>query len=479
VARAAVIVSLAILELFHFRHRPGDGARSEEDTVRIALIAPPWLAIPPSGYGGTEAMLDGLARGLSAAGHEVVLCTTGDSTVPVERVALYPRALGVGAPGGALAELRHALHAYHAADTADIVHDHTLTGPLIGAISAHQPVVTTNHGPFAEGLDEYYRVISQRVPVIAISSTHAASARGVRLAGVIRHGLDVEAVPRGNGSGGYALFLGRMHPSKGVTRAIAVARAAGIELRIAAKCREPAERAYFEEVVRPLLGGNVSYIGEVGGAEKWALLGDACCLLNPIDWEEPFGMVMIEALATGTPVVATPRGAAREIVEHGRTGFLAADLAGLVEAVEASHALDRSACRSAAETHFSLERMVAEHVRLYERVRDGERATARQRRRNQGQRRTGPSRRGTPASLRPGQLGGDAGARQDTRGTAGAASALLGASRPFDDRLDRPRQAGGPYIDLDPARVGAPDPHGKLSPPDRGTLERDLVEPLG
>jgi len=454
--------------------------------VRIALIAPPWLAIPPSAYGGTESVLDGLARGLSAAGHEVVLCTTGDSTVPVERVALYPRALGVGAPGGALAELRHAIHAYHAAEAADIIHDHTLTGPLVGAITARQPVVTTNHGPFAEGLDEYYEMISRRVPVIAISGAHAASARGVRLAGVIRHGLDVDAVPRGDGSGRYALFLGRMHPSKGVTRAIAVARAAGIELRIAAKCREPAEQAYFEEAVRPLLGGNVSYLGEVGGAEKWALLGDACCLLNPIAWEEPFGMVMIEALAAGTPVVATPRGAAPEIVEHGRTGFLAPDLAGLVAGVEASHGLDRSACRSAAETHFSLARMVADHVRLYERMLEGQRDTLRQRERSQVRSRASRARRETAPSLRPARARHETAPSlrptrvgRETRGNATTTSAPPGASRPFDDWFDRHSQATRHRIDLDPAPLAPPDPHGKLSSPERGILERDLVEPLG
>lgn len=487
---------VAIVDSFHFRHRPEGGARPEEDTVRIALIAPPWLPIPPSAYGGTESVLDGLARGLGAAGQDVVLCTTGDSTVPVERVALYREALGVGALGGPLPELRHVLHAYRAADTADVIHDHTLTGPLVGAIVAHQPVVTTNHGPFAEGLDEYYRLVSERVPVVAISSAHAATARGVRLAGVIPHGLDVGAIPVGRGSGGFALFLGRMHPCKGVTRAIAAARAAGIELRIAAKCREPAEQGYFDQAVRPLLGRDVSYLGEVGGDEKWALLGDACCLLNPIAWEEPFGMVMIEALATGTPVVATPRGAAPEIVEHGHTGFLASDLTGLVEGIQASPGLDRRVCRAVAETRFSLERMVRDHLRLYERLREGQLDAPEPQRPGEDEPRPigRPSLATSPFPLPPrvgtrlpggvgGPMprGGGASATERVERELGteAASGARWRSRPFDDWLDPSGEAGGHRVDLDGASAAPPDPHGELPAPERGALERDLVEPLG
>lgn len=345
------------------------GGTEEWTPHRVALIAPPWLPVPPPAYGGTEAVLDGLARALAAAGTEVLLVTTGDSTCPVRRSWVLERAPGVGA-GGTVTELRHVAHAYRAAADfgAEIVHDHTLVGPLVGATESLVPVVTTNHGPFGGELRDCYRLLGRRVPIVAISRHQAATAGEIPIAGVIHHGVDLGAYPPGDGTGGYALFLGRMNPDKGVHRAITVAREAGVPLIIAAKMREPAEQEYFEQAVRPLLGSGAEYIGEVGGREKVELLQKAVCLLNPIDWPEPFGMVMIEALATGTPVVATPCGAAPEIVDHGTTGFLVADDPGLAHALAAVADLDRSACRRAAEERFSLERMAADHLALYARV---------------------------------------------------------------------------------------------------------------
>ena len=337
--------------------------------MRIMLIAPPWVAVPPAAYGGTEAVLDTLARGLQRAGHEVVLFTTGDSTCDVPRDSVLPAAIGVG-QGGSATELRHVIHAYKAAIAAkvDIVHDHTLAGPVYANRFAGLPVVTTNHGPFQSELGDYYRAIASDTPVIAISHHQASTATGIPLAAVIHHGIDPERSPAGRGDGGYAVFLGRMCEEKGIPMAIRVARLAGIPLRIAAKMTEPAELLYFERHVRPLLGGSVRYIGEVGGTDKTALLGGAVCLLNPIDWPEPFGMVMVEALASGTPVVATPRGAASEIVDHGSTGFICSGEGPLAKAVAASADLNRNDCRKAVAGRFSADRMVADHVALYEKV---------------------------------------------------------------------------------------------------------------
>ncbi len=335
--------------------------------MRIAIVAPPVVPVPPPAYGGTERVLDVLARGLVAAGHEVVLFCTGDSRCPVPRAWVYEEALGVGAPGP-VPELRQALAAYEAVQDCDVVHDHTLVGPLYADRFPWLAVVTTNHGPFEGELGPIYRVISQRVPVIAISHHQAKTAKGVQLAGVVHHGLDLDQFPVGRGEGGYALFLGRMHPDKGVHLAARIARRAGVPLKIAAKMQEPLERAYFEAEVAPLLGGSVQYVGEVGGADKLALLGGASCLLNPIQWAEPFGMVMIEALASGTPVVATPMGSAPEIVEPGVTGFLGASEEELVAAVRRAAALDRAACRRRAEERFSAARMVEDHLRIYRRV---------------------------------------------------------------------------------------------------------------
>lgn len=339
--------------------------------MRVGIVAPPWLPVPPGTYGGIELIVDQLARGLTEAGQEVVLFTTGDSTCPVERRWVYERSLpsqmGASAP-----EIRHVAHAYRALAGCDVIHDHTVVGPLYAAHHADVPVVATNHGPFTPELADVYAAAADRVGVIAISHAQARTApEGVRLAGVIHHGLDMDAFPVGDGDGGYAVFLGRMAPEKGARRAALIAREAGWRLVIAAKMREPAERRYFEEEVRPLLGDGVEMAGEVGWDRKLALLGGAAALINPIRWPEPFGLVMAEALACGTPVLAFAEGAATEIVDHGVTGFLCADEADMVACLGRLGALDRATCRATAKERFSSERMVAEHIAVYDRLVSG------------------------------------------------------------------------------------------------------------
>ncbi len=228
--------------------------------------------------------------------------------------------------------------------------------------------MTTNHGPFNEVLTPIYRAISQQMSVIAISSHQASEAVGVSIAAVIHHGIDVERIPFGNGTGGYAAFLGRMHPNKGIEEAIVAARTAGMPLRIAAKMSEPAEREYFTARVVPHLGDDIDYIGELGRTEKYDFLKDAVCLLNPIRWAEPFGMVMIEAMACGTPVVTNNRGSASEIVDDGETGFLCNDTDSLVKALRRVEALNRCRSREVVEQRFSSRRMVVDHIALYRRA---------------------------------------------------------------------------------------------------------------
>lgn len=340
--------------------------------MHIAIVAPPWLPVPPPAYGGTEAVVDGLCRGLAVHGHDVLLCAAGPSACPVEIVRTVDDAPGTG-DMSPQAAMRHVIRAYAAIEEwrADLVHDHTILGPLYAHGESSRPVVTTFHGPVAGDLEDLYRVVAHRVPAIAISHDQVAHAHNIPIAAVIHHGIDVDQFPVGDGDGGYALFLGRMTPEKGVTQAIEAAREASVPLRIAAKMDGAAERRFFHDHVEPLLGDGIDYVGEVGGEDKLALLRDATCLLNPIAWREPFGMVMIESLACGTPVVVTPVGAAPEIVTDGETGFLAADRGAVVAALRRVHELDRRACRKAAETKFSVERMAADHLALYERLLSG------------------------------------------------------------------------------------------------------------
>jgi glycosyltransferase involved in cell wall biosynthesis len=334
--------------------------------MRIAIIAPPWVPVPPPAYGGTEAVLDSLARGLQAAGHDVLLYTTGDSTCPVPRAFVLPTAVGTDATTSAT-ELQHVINAYGViADWhPDVVHDHTLIGPVY-ADRYPFPVVTTNHGTFESELGDLYRALVGHVPVIAISHHQASTARDVTLAGVIHHGVDVDSFPMGDGRGGYALFLGRMNPTKGVHTAARLARAAGMPLKIAAKMAEPPELEYFHREVEPLLGDGVEYLGEVGGRAKLALLADAACLLNPIAWPEPFGMVMIEALACGVPVVAFRHGSVPEVIDDGVTGFVVESLEDAIAATRRVPTLDRRRCRAVFERRFDVSRMADDYLRLYE-----------------------------------------------------------------------------------------------------------------
>ena len=208
--------------------------------------------------------------------------------------------------GTASVELHHMLAGYEwlSAQGCDVIHDHTLAGPLYGPATTSVPVVTTNHGPFTSPeLASIYRAVQTNAAIVAISHDQArdAAEQLVDIAAVIHHGLDTDSIPVGCGTGGYLLFLGRMAPEKGAHRAIAAARSTGQRLVIAAKMREPAELAYFRNEISPHLGDDVQFVGEVSGADKWALLGRATALINPITWSEPFGLVMIEALADRHP----------------------------------------------------------------------------------------------------------------------------------------------------------------------------------
>lgn len=330
--------------------------------MRIGLVAPPWVPVPPTAYGGTEMVVDLLARGLQAAGHEVLLAAAADSTCPVPRVPGTPRS-DAEDMNQATSLVAHVVTAYAALADVDVIHDHTVVGPLYRGRPAGVPVAVTHHNAFTPEALTVFRAMTTDTTLVAISHNHAGHAGGLA-ARVIHHGIDTAGIAPGAGDGGYAAFLGRMDPTKGVAEALRIARAAGVPLRIAAKMRHPLEREYFDQQVRPLLTREHEYIGEVSDAEKFALLGAAFALLNPIQWSEPFGLAMIEALATGTPVVGTPRGAAPEIVRPGETGFLGT-VEELPRLLPRAAGLDRSLCRADVEQRFSAARMVADHVDLY------------------------------------------------------------------------------------------------------------------
>jgi glycosyltransferase involved in cell wall biosynthesis len=348
------------------RRNSGEGAGA----LHVGLLAPPWLPVPPPAYGGTEAVIDALAVGLRRAGHRVTLVAHPGSRCEVDRVS--SGVVADGPIGAHDVEERHAAAGGKLLDDAgvDVLHDHTTAGPAVAATQqGRAAALATVHGPFAE-VEQH--LSARGAPVVAISHHHASTARRTRPVAVVHHGVDVGRFPAGDGTAGYAVCLARMSPCKGIDLAIETARRAGVPLRIAAKMREPEERSYFDEVIRPLLGGDVDYVGEVAHAEKLELLGGAVALLNPIRWAEPFGMVMLEALACGTPVIAVPNGSVPEIVDHGRTGFVCGDVDALVGALGRVASIDRAACRAHVASCFSVERMVAGYVAVYRRLLEGD-----------------------------------------------------------------------------------------------------------
>ena len=320
------------------------------------------------GYGGTEVVIDNLARGLQALGHDVRLFTVGDSTCPVPREFLYP--MEVTPMDADIPEAAHVLAAYDALADVDIIHDHTILGALVaGRRGIRQPpVVTTNHGLFTTQTRRIFAEVARHAWIVAISHSQALASAGIPIAAVIHHGIDLEVYRPGSGDGGYLLFVGRMCADKGVHVAVRVARRAGQRLVIVAKMREPAERAYFEQRVRPLLGPGAEMPSELPLESRIELMRGAAALLNPITWREPFGLVMVEALASATPVLAFPNGAAPEIIDQGRTGYLCRDERQMITAVGRLPEIERRQCRDAAERRFSLARMALDHQRLYRRI---------------------------------------------------------------------------------------------------------------
>jgi glycosyltransferase involved in cell wall biosynthesis len=338
--------------------------------MRIGLIAAPWIQVPPPRYGGSEAVIDNLARGLRDAGHDVELFTVGDSTCDVTKSWIFPET--VAPIQDSMLESIHVEAAYRAFHDVDVIHDHTIIGPLFGSQHAAPgvPVVTTMHGPFSPTAKQLYSRLPRRVSLISISHPQRATAADIPVEAVIPHGIDTEKYYVGPGGGGYAVFVGRMDPGKGIHRAIEVTRRAGMPLIMMCKMREDNEIAYYNDVIKPLMGSDTELLVEPDESLRIEIVGKAEALVFPIQWAEPFGLVMAEALACGTPVIASPHGAATEIVEPGVTGFLHEEIDDLVAALERVREIDRGACRRQLERRFSMKRMVDDHIRLYRRLID-------------------------------------------------------------------------------------------------------------
>ncbi|MGZ4602952.1 MAG: glycosyltransferase family 4 protein [Kineosporiaceae bacterium] len=344
--------------------------------MRIGLIAAPWIPVPPPNYGGTELIVDHIARGLAARGHDVRLFTIPESTCPVQKDWVLPKA--AEPMGFTVPEAQHVLAAYKAFDDVDVIHDHTVLGPALAAGHKHPdiPVVFTNHNLVTAQNRPLLHAATAVGSLIAISRDQYSRDQDIEISGVIHHGIDIDRYPFGPGGGGYAMFIGRMNPDKGPERAIRIARAAGMPLTMVVKMWEPGEKSFFKDVVEPLLGPDVDLRLTSTREQTIELLQHAEALINPISWHEPFGLVMPEAMSCGTPVLAFARGAAPEIIQHGVTGWLGADEADLARALTRVREFDRATCHAAVEQQFALDRMARDHERLYRRLIKSKQAAA-------------------------------------------------------------------------------------------------------
>jgi glycosyltransferase involved in cell wall biosynthesis len=341
--------------------------------MKIAQVAPPYESVPPHLYGGTERVVSYLTEELVAAGHQVTLFASGDSRTAAELVPVAPRALRLDeAPWEPMAA--HALLLERVAQRAhefDVLHFHVDAIHLPLARRLATPSVSTLHGRLdLPALPHVYGEFREH-PLVSISDAQRAPLPGANWAATIYHGLPADLYAQGDGGGRYLAFLGRISPEKRLDRAIAIAEATHTPLRIAAKV-DPADRAYFEREIEPLLTSPlVEFVGEITDAQKQEFLGKALGLLFPIDWPEPFGLVMIEAMACGTPVVAFNRGSVPEVLSDGISGYVVDSLADAFEAVERLGEFDRRVCRAEFERRFTSEQMALDYVDLYGRLTHG------------------------------------------------------------------------------------------------------------
>jgi len=344
--------------------------------MHIAIVSPVWFAVPPSGYGGIEWVVSLPADGLFDAGHDVTLFASGDSHSKAHLSYVFEQAPSEQI-GKSLPELRHALACFDRARDFDVVNDHS--GPLSIALGglAKTPVLHTVHGPLDGDPGRVYEGLAQLAPgvgLISISLNQRRPRPELNWAGNCPNALDLQLYPCKPHRGDYLLFLGRMSADKGAHRAIWVAKETGLPLKLAGKKQDLKEHRYFHELVEPHLDDEIEYLGEVTHGEKVELLQNARATLFPIEWEEPFGLVMIESMACGTPVIATRHGAVPEVIDDGVSGIVVDNYREMPAALERADALDPLDCRRYAEERYSPERMVEDYLRVYEAA--AERASA-------------------------------------------------------------------------------------------------------
>jgi glycosyltransferase involved in cell wall biosynthesis len=342
--------------------------------MKIAQVAPLYESVPPRLYGGTERVVSWLTEQLVSLGHDVTLFASGDSVTNARLVPVCKQALRMN-PTCVDATAHHVLmmeRVFTRASDFDLIHFHVDYLHFSLSRRSQVPTLSTLHGrldiPDLVPLYDNFR----EVPLVSISDAQREPLSWANWQATVHHGLPRESLHFCPGAGKYLAFLGRVSPEKGVEQAIEIAATSAMPLKIAAKV-DRTDRDYFERAIKPLLDHPlVEFIGEIGHAEKNEFLGNAAALLFPINWPEPFGLVLIEAMACGTPVIAYPFGSVPEIIPDGVAGFVVDDVKGAVDAVNRIHEIDRRECHEHFERHFTDERMAREYLNVYRRLVRGE-----------------------------------------------------------------------------------------------------------
>ncbi len=334
------------------------------------MIAPPWFPLPPVRYGGIEFVVSLLTEGLVERGHEVTLFASGDSATAGRLSSFFERAPFEQIENGVHLEVAQSLEAYTLAREFDVIHDHDGVDSRVMGALVHRlvgtPVVATLHGPADKATQRMLSSLRHDLTFIAISEYQRLGFPDLRFVATIPNAVDVEHQPFSAEKDDYFLFVGRMNSEKGATAAIEVAHRLGARLIMAGKVNEGLEREYFAREIEPHLTETIHFRGEVDHETKVELYRRARCTLFPIQWPEPFGLVMIESLACGTPVIAFRLGSVPEVIEHGRTGFVVDTVDEMVAAAERIDEIDPAECRRAVEERFGRDAFIGAHERAYE-----------------------------------------------------------------------------------------------------------------
>ncbi len=342
--------------------------------MKIALLAPPYLPVPPVGYGGTERIVHYLAENLVKRGYDVTLFASGDSKTTAKLFSTFPKSLGNSGEikNKPLYPLLSYIDCFSRASDFDIIHNHAQYYAMFLADLIKTPVVHTIHGSFAKGeVPEDKRMALERFRdhfFVSISFNQRESLPDINWVDTVYNGIDISKYPFSSRKGDYLLWIGRITAKKGPVEAIKVAKSLGMKLKIAAVI-DPIDQDFFKKEVLPLIDGKlIEFVGELSEEEKGHIYSRACCTLYPIHWHEPFGLVMVESMACGTPVVAFEMGSVPEIVVDGKTGFIVEDTSQMIEAVKKIDKIDRAVCRKRVEEKFTIDKMVEGYEAVYREV---------------------------------------------------------------------------------------------------------------